>query len=426
MRRISVILLVLLFLVVLLGQRSSADKASALQIGGDLYSPPIVIDVVDGQILVVELTPEPTGTAVLPTVTATPQPTSTETAVPTETPTAGPTSTPSPTVVPTSTHDVTSWHAPGDFHHHGASVIGTEFEFIWLQYAGQTIAYPWVSSPIENLYPISAGKHEGFTGLYEADTGCEMQGLSGNCIRSYYLMVHSLGNLPAILTRIHSFGLAAEICAGDDGSGECGFIFTGGHHDYGMLHRGYKQAYCGLDDDPGLPLDLIDQPPYRTGHQLDSFPLRDENVQFWSSLINPITNEFYPHGPNHMAEIAWSSSDAWDYMVDDPALCSDAVNAVQICPDGSCEFNHTLFQVFTIRLENLPTERPFSGFTDVNGHIDPSCTAVSEVCVPLFISETVPQGLALLNRNVRHAECAITPCLEFDDGTLLHAPGYGE
>ena len=103
--------------------------------------------------------PTPTATSVPPTPTGTPEP--------------GPTDTPQPpTPTPEPGHDVTVWHPPSNYHHHGtdpaaAGALGAFF----VQHAGQEIGYPWLSSPLENQYPYP-GKHEGFKLLYDDDTGC--------------------------------------------------------------------------------------------------------------------------------------------------------------------------------------------------------------------------------------------------------------
>ena len=43
------------------------------------------------------------------------------------------------------------------------------------------------------------------------------------------------------------------------------------------------------------------------------------------------------------------------------------------------------------------TERPFTGYTDRWGNIAEGCTDEGVDCVPLYISENVPQGDPLLN-----------------------------
>lgn len=323
-------------------------------------------------------------------------------------------------------HDVTKWHEPTD-HHHGYSVTDTEFASLWLEMAGQEIAYPWLSSSTENGYPYPDGKHEGFKGLYEEDTGCEnFNGITANCIKSYFMLVHTLGTVHAIHTRFHSFALAAMIC----NENQCGKIFTGGVHDYGVLHNQYKETICELPGDhPNYPYDTqqgIHQPPYRTGHNTtDKPPTNGVNAQFWNSMINREQSTYYPHSPNYVFNVTWFGVDAWGYINGDSEGCSDPAQAVNICPDGSCEYNGSRFQVFEMLIKNLPTQRPFQGFTNVNGQVDMSCTATSANCIPLYIEKSVPQGAAILDRQVRQGDCGRAPCQEFDPGDgRLTIPGY--
>jgi hypothetical protein len=80
--------------------------------------------------------------------------------------------------------------------------------------------------------------------------------------------------------------------------------------------------------------------------------------------------------------------------------------------------------VNAIRLLHLPTERPFVGFTDVHGHVI-SATEAGPNAVPLIITAGVPQGDAVLSRAFLRGNCSEAPCQEFDDGSVLIAPGYG-
>src|SRR5690606_4901731 len=196
----------------------------------------------------------------------------------------------------------------------------------------------------------------------KARDGCEnykQAGTGQNCVTDVLMQVHSVGTPMAVMTRNHSFVLFARVCDVDTMQ-QCGVMMTGGWHDYGVLHCPYKKEHCPLDSDPaGLPdFDSVlkHQPPYRTSHTDVRY---SGVVQFWSSFRpNTIVADLYPHQPNNMAGIAWSTTDAWGYI--NPG---DLHASPLVCEDGSCEFNHTRFQVFAVELYDLPAG-PFTGWTN--------------------------------------------------------------
>lgn len=370
-----------------------------------------------------------------------PRPSRTPTGQPPATPTLRPTATPSPTPMPDD-HDVTKWHPPMYGHHHGASPHESLYGATYLrQTDGQEIAYDWTSSPLENCYDGPGCKHVGYVFLEEHGLNCPQTGRETgyNCINGYLVLVHTIGNIHAMHTDKHSTYGVFEVC---DKAGECGLVGTGGVADYGVYHAGYKQIVCQLENDPT-------DYPYGTGPGLNHLPYRASifttlsppfsftiNPQFWNSR-GPSTSwarQFYPDEPNHTLQMSWDSVDAFD--MPDPADCANPEAAVTFYPDYP-ELNHTLFKVFAIVLQNLPTERPFNGWTNRAGHVDPACTETTAECVPLLIEATVPlpspEGddqliLGLMSRGVDHIRCNdVTPCQEFDDGAAeLLPPGYEE
>jgi len=295
------------------------------------------------------------------------------------------------------------------------------------QYAGQGIGYDWLSSPTENVDCNEGGKHCGFFYLGEQDTGCpDFQHSGWNCISSYLVELHSLGNIQAIHTANHSHAEVLEVC-GPGGAEPCGFVFVGGHSNYGVMHNGYKTAVCQLPNDPPnypyTTADGIDQPPYRTGHNHTNKLPVTINTQFWNSGgPNPLMFPYYPELPNRLTQFYWAAIDAWQYQ--DNEQCNNPEAAVSICPDGSCGYNHNQFQVFLIRLQWLPAERPFFGFVDPLGNIDNDCTETGPTCIPFYVSEDVPQGPAVMARDVRYGDPAFAPIQDYEDGTVLTMPGY--
>lgn len=384
------------------------------------------------------ITPAPTSEPNLLAPSRTPRPS--RTPVVSITPTIEATTTitatiipPTPSVTPphNGDHDVNIWHEPGFGHHHGHNPENfPELWAIYLAQTGQEIGYPWLSKVTENVWPFPHGDHEGFKFLAETDTNCiqidppaENQ---PNCIKSYLVLVHSMGTVHHLYTRIHSNYGVFEVCSLD--LSECGYVATGGLVDYGVTHAGYKREICQLPGDPpSYPYDTaagLNRLPYRAAvDHSEKLPTETENIEFWNSSGPGAGNiKNYPHRPNTILGLSWSAVDSWDYM--DVSDCDNLELAIAPCPDGSCALNGTSFQVFAIRLQNLPSARPFSGWTDVDGHVDPTCTETSPICVPLVITDDVPLGNALLSKGVRQGKCDQVLCQEFDNGTPLYAPGF--
>lgn len=376
--------------------------------------------------------PEPTATLAA-SATATPRVRGTATAT-AELPTAEPTGvvTPTATVEATGTppsqteHDVTMWHAPGEgggtvaeqAHHHGHNPADTIFADYIAENWDNHFGYPWHTSPAENAWPV--GKHDGFHVLYEEDTNCDLGNQPpGPCIKSYLLIVHSIGTGHAVRTRFHSERLLALVCQ-EGGAEPCDIVETGGHADYGTFHSLYKQTICTADPaNPPLPDNLvIDQQPYRTtnGSARTTF--------FWAANVNAIVEPYYNPIPNNIIDISWNELGVWSSPARANPECADPAHDTVFA-----SANGTKHQVFSIQLhlDQFP-ERPFSGFTDVHGNRveGMDCIAASAHCVPIFIGENVPQNATpILSRIPRHGDPDFAPIQDFDDGTPLLMNQYG-
>jgi hypothetical protein len=367
-------------------------------------------------------------------VAVTPAATATETLEPTAepTPTDPPAELPTPTAEPTMDpgHDTTAWHAPTLFHDHGANPADAHpaLAAAMAEYWTQEIGSAWQSSEHENMFPD--GAHAGFTNLSETATGCpQFNGEQGDlCIDAYFMQVHALGTNAHGRVDVHSFKAALWVC--NQSGSQCGSVLTGGVHDYLWTHSPYKDYFCkdaGGNPDPVIPTEYQFQVPY-VG--LATFHLNNGNNRiFWNSLgPTPVTHDevLAQRGylPNRGLQIAWAELDAWDYAAGDSPACADSANDTRRCPDGStdatCADNGNRFQVYTIRME-LPEARPFAGWTDRHGNIVEGCEAEGPDCVPLIISDGVPQGRAFLSRRVGPQ---YAPTLNFDDGTPQKAPPF--
>lgn len=361
--------------------------------------------------------------AVRPTVT----PTMTRpTATPTMTrPPVEPTATPTPTDEPgePGDHDVTMWHAPGWFHHHGADPATAHPMLVEAmeQYWTREIGSVWLSSHHENMFPD--GAHAGFKNLVETDIGCpKYKPTDGDlCTNAYLLQVHALGTQAHALVAVHSWKAAVLVCeTAEIDEDTCGVVLTGGWHDYGQLHAPYKKYSCKGPDSLAVPVNREFNAPYTalgTEHLSSGY-----NRILWNSHETVVMNQYFlaqrGYVPNQGMTIVWAEMDAWDMV---PGSTPDCANPTTYTDSSRPSDNGTLYQVYDMRYV-LPTERPFSGYTDRHGVIQPNdaCNEQGLDCVPLYISENVPQGRLRLNRNVGPG---YAPFLEFDDGTtLLPAP----
>lgn len=312
-------------------------------------------------------------------------------------------------------HNPNVWHPLTEEygHHHGVNPAD------YVGIFGQTLAdylaiiggvsYPW-QTPYENIY-----KHQGYVWLYDqAANGCELFNIDGNpnCVTHALVQVHSIGTPAAAYTRFHSHYAFVRICS-PDGT-QCGIVATGGYADYNILHAPYKESHCELGSDPpgfgDLP-NALHQPPYRS-NPVEYTPGRTLS-QFWNSLgPNAITLPLFPDQPNNLLGLAWLASDSWAAL--NPADCDNAEAATIVCADGSCDYNHSRFYIFSVRIHNLPAA-PFVGWTNRWGHVVGGCSGASVDCVPLVVTAGVPSGTAWLNRQVNQGSPDdYAPAQEFD------------
>lgn len=432
-------LFVLLTAVIGAYTTSARPEAAGLQRGPvfclEVHVVPAVVNGVQGNWV---SCPTTGGTPAPPTVTATAEPTGSATLPPP--PTAEPTptisETPTSTVTPTAEpdgHDTTQWHPPALGHHHGSNPDDLHPDIVaWMdthEYGPlfQGIGHPWESSPIENLFPITEGKHEGWTLLAENDTGCDRFNPGGNfpndlCISAYAMWVHTVATAEAPRTQVHSWKAVLRVCEAD-GSEPCGIVALGGWHHFGEFHNSYKRTVCRVPGFPVYPPQYTaDQPPY------SSYRGGSAQFEFWNSNLNPVLSDVdfgTERPPNALLWSAWLVQ-AWESSSRDLSLCTDPAFDVAPCPDGSCEQNATRFQVFTIvaSIDDFP--RPFEGFVHRTGQINETCNAPGPDCIPLVIEASVPAGNATLNRPVMNLDPAAAPVLDFDpdDTAELWMPGY--
>jgi hypothetical protein len=294
------------------------------------------------------------------------------------------------------------------------------------QYWGQEVGSAWLSSPHENEFPT--GMHAAFTNLSEIGTGCANVefGSDESCVNSYFIQIHAAGTNSHGRTDVHSYKAALWVC--NQSETQCGYVLTGGHHDYLWTHSPYKQYFCTESNgmpDPVLPPEYqLSQVPY-TALSNERLAL-GENRILWNSFgPNAVTVDAVlaqrGYVPNRGLQIVWSEADAWDYAQGGSPACANPLQDVIRCPDGStdatCSNNGTAFKVYGVQFDyEFPAQRPFNGYTDRWGNVVTGCTSEGVDCVPLIISASVPAGNPHLNRQVG---VGTAPLQNFDDGTPL-------
>lgn len=370
--------------------------------------------------IVPTLTPKPgRGT---PTATPTKLATLTP-STPLPSPTALKTVTPGlPTATPVAGNPCSNWHPYGPdlrYPSLGAFDMGVN-PCTLIPVFGETLENYLVSQNVDGL-PVSSALEErdGYTWLYirvaangtqdmqaKAGEGCALFDNGANpipdktCITNVAQRVHTRGDMAHAKKRNHSVVIVARACAIANGKpvAPCGVVLTTGIEDWGVKHQPYKSALCIDDTTPRnyqtnalYPLSLIGQPPYvalqppRNGfaHQLIS------TITFNKIVEDYYHTAWYPEFPNHIIRVTWGLLDATEQFT-----CNDD----EPIPTGYLAVRYIMHAV---TLANLPTERPFVGFTNQNGYLDPACLEISPVCFPLVITADLPIGTPFLSYPVQ-------------------------
>jgi hypothetical protein len=295
-------------------------------------------------------------------------------------------------------HDPKSWHPwyPGDentpAHHHGndpadyLSVFGEPLA-AFLE-AGYFLAPPWSTGTPEN-----PEEHAGYICLHTGNELTEIQE-GKNAIHEALLFIHATGTISHFTKRFHSHYCFARMIGN-------GVIGTGGWGDSGNAQLQYKKSFLTLPTNPGGDLN---QQPYHSQQPRPSL-VNGEIVQFqfWSiQAPNLIAEQYFSPISNHILGTGWETVDAPEY------LGSDNVTDVRYGPG-----QNRRFQIFNIQLQNLPTSRPFNGFTTRHGYQTTLPGPVGVDKVPFTITANVPQGDASLYRRVGHGKKEYAPILEF-------------
>lgn len=297
-------------------------------------------------------------------------------------------------------HDPTKWHAWDGTHHHGINpetllpVFGEPLE----DYLGAGFfpAPPWATGDADH-----PEEHEGYICLYTKRSGLEVDEKGKNIITDVLLFIHSVGDCHHFLKRFHSTYVFAKIGAG--------VVGVGGWIDFGLCHWQYKEAYFTPlleTDPPGMAnAKMLEQQPYRS--QTRQYKGDGYLPQFWSGqTLNTISKPFFNPVPQNMLGVGWSTNAKEFFGM-------GGINDIQVASGAD---GNRKFQVFNVRLQNLPTARPFNGFTTRFQYLTTAAGPLGVDKVPLTITKEVPtanKGLASLFRRVGQGDPTKAPILEF-------------
>ncbi len=438
-------------------------------------------------------TPQPTET-----VTATPTLTPTEiatfvppTSVPTDTPTATPTDTPQPTdtatptntPVPTNTatqaplpptatpgtvtpfataplcpdDNLIMWHGlwdtqrgchyayeQGDDPHLGDAVFGPPAA----AWGGQTISWPWVSGPSENL-PTGLGKHNGYKWQVNVpghnpwpvpavkNNDFDSTGANSNCIVASRIELHVLSSMDDY-ARNHSSHSEFDIRKGPACTEGGVFSMGAAMTDFAQIQTPHYGAVVLRQSgvvDFGFGITLIvtaDTPdlPSKSGEPY-VFEMPASDLGYYQAHPPTYNAQGYNTFPRTMGQ--WATNDldceprptgdpchnpyfGFMYQVSNSWTLIDPVNVnrpVFICRDGSCGYNGSAHGIEEVRARVLPAWDTdgdgfvtMSGYTDRFGNIvtDGSCTAPNFSCIPFSLVH-VPVGIAA-NRHDNACSCS--------------------
>lgn len=373
----------------------------SIPVGGNGSSGTILCAVVDPT-----STPSPTDE---PGPTSTPDPTDepepTETAVP---PT--PTDEPEPTATAVGSLPLCEDHDPNAYH----GLVSEDGSCHYNHTHGSDFAsLDWLADETDSPWPLDYGigyahetpgenadKHTGYINLanstapnlasddFECVIDKAIPGIDG-CVVAWRIQTHTVGGERALMVRIHS-NYGQVWIQNPDGS--IGSISAGGWGDWGHLMVPYKTEIIDAPQDGPLELAGIffdevhgnmGQPPYRAGEvqTADGQPGR------YAAQWNLCSNAAGANNPS----ICFDFTAFGDFGGVDTA---DGLQEWMVCPDGSCDNNHSTFRLHEVIAETPPELGNglinFEGWTDLHGNIvDESECVVNEYgvfpCAPIII-----------------------------------------
>lgn len=371
------------------------------------------------------------------TPTPTSEPTESSTRTPTPTPTPTPTDTPIASIDPylgapecaDSLHSLTDkahsiWNSDEGCHFDhahmmpGISASDSPLYALYQQYmTTQEISYPW-ETPDENK-----NKHEGYFLLIwpeHIQKGCvqtvqleDTIGVGDDCIVDFYHQFHG-STAFGMGTRFHSFAGCFALDQDSSVIGDEGESCFGGHVDYPKVSLPY-----GSDDPPNdgdivhlNPLDPVlpdygggthyfpgNIPPYLAARppafctnsrkSMESDLAQGALDHDWNSGSNFTGSEDDPYIFASRVEVDFQGRDAWGgNCASDPTVVvfPAEVGMPDACPH--CDNSENRIYEIVVHIPDLNGDGSrvqFTGFTNLLGNIDLTCTEAGPTCAPAYI-----------------------------------------
>ena len=254
---------------------------------------------------------------------------------------------------------------------------GGEISYPWQTFVGAGEGYPQPSGPgtFENDL-----KHQTYGWTMGRDIDTSTCRTPPYCVTDFRIQFHGVFSADGAKVRFHSFWGEARGCNID--TGQCGFIRTGGHADYGVLK--IDNVIIPLPGDP-VNLNGASRPHFRN--------FFNGEFAYWRTTVSSGVNPFFRYQIN--------SNDVWDLI--DPA---DPTTLNLHCPAFDCEQNNSNIRIVIMRFL-VPAELDldgdgivnFSGYTDRHGTVVSGCTEVGLDCIPLEIEGLEPSDYWTLELN---------------------------
>lgn len=262
-------------------------------------------------------------------------------------------------------------HTHGDNPHELDGLFGTEI-YSWF---GGEISYPWQTfsaSGTENQL-----KHEGYYWIVRSNIPCPANATEG-CVTDFRLLMHMHADGHDTGVRYHSYFVQKRVCPNPNNSTQngCGIATSGGWQDTGdLLVNG------------NLTIDVPGNGNCHKQHR------STDGMAVWYPC-----QRWGLEGPDGLFRESVAIHNEWDRTSTDPAQV--AVYTDTVCyPNPRCTSNGTFLRPHLIQLDipanpiedlfdpdNNNIVESFNGFTTPYGVVDPACTEVSAVCVPLQLT----------------------------------------
>lgn len=293
------------------------------------------------------------------------------------------------------THDPTQWHGIWDYqrgchydHEHGdnPALADSIFGKLGEEWGGMGIDHPFHTANEHDDV-----KHRSHKVAVRVNIPCRSINGSDLCVTDVRILQHL--DFFAMSTRFHSFWMEARVCRVSIPT-ECGLFGRGGHIDFGKLtNQNNNGAHVPVPaDNTPFPLQTCGTTNRRI-HRTDNQFAAWYGFFYGSANPNCIPSSFWAGGtPLGGLQAGSLINQTWARL--DP---NNPTNPTIICPDGSCTSNESLREQAHLIAGSLNSALAvngkinLSGFTNLYGFIDPSCTVASQTCAP-FYAENMPVG----------------------------------